>query len=80
MTSNEQIFEAVASIDSSVLVGHTLGELGMVKKVEHTVSGKIKVELLLPVPHPPQALEASLRQALAPFGRGADIDVEVMSE
>lgn len=80
MTSNEQIFEAVASIDSSVLVGHTLGELDMVKNVERTASGKIKVELLLPVPHPPQALEASLRQALAPFGRGADIDVEVMSE
>jgi ATP-binding protein involved in chromosome partitioning len=44
------------------------------------MAGKVKVELLLPDPTPRVALDERLQQALSPFGRGADVDVEVMSE
>ena len=72
------IFDAVAAVESPLLVGRTLGELGLVKSVDKSLTGKIKVELLLPVPD--RALDESLRVALEPHGRGADIDVELMTE
>ena len=34
MTSNDQLYDAVASIESPLFVGRTLGELGVVKGVE----------------------------------------------
>ena len=80
MPSNVELFEAVASIESPLFVGRTIGELGLVRAVEKKVSGKVKVDLLLPVPNPPGKLNESLREALEPFGRGADINAEVMDE
>lgn len=52
----------------------------MVKKVEKTLTGKVKVELLLPPGNPPKALDARLQSALAPYTRGAEIDIEVMTD
>jgi len=80
MSSNAEVFEAVASVESPLLVGRTLGSLGLVKAAERKLSGKIKVDLLLPTPNPPDGLNERLQVALAPFGRGADVTVEVMSE
>jgi ATP-binding protein involved in chromosome partitioning len=80
MASNDQIHDAIASIESPLLTGRTLGELGLVKSVEKTVTGKVKVDLLIPFPNPPEALNDRLRAALEPFARGAEIDVEVMDE
>jgi ATP-binding protein involved in chromosome partitioning len=80
MASNNEIFEAVASIESPLLVGRTLGSLGLVKGAEKKISGKIKVDLLLPTSNPPPALNDRLQKVLEPFGRGADVTVEVMSE
>lgn len=72
------MFDAVAEVESPFLAGRTLGELGLVKSVEKTLTGKIKVELLLPTPH--HGLDDPLKHALSTYGRGADIDVAVMSE
>jgi ATP-binding protein involved in chromosome partitioning len=80
MSSNNEVFEAVASVESPLLTGRTLGSLGLVKGAERKISGKIKVDLLLPTPNPPQALNERLQQALEPFGRGADVTIEVMTE
>jgi len=80
MASDNRIFDAVASIESPLFVGRTLGELGAVKNVRRTSTGKIRVELLLPTAQTSEILDQRLRQALQPHGRGADIDVEVMSE
>lgn len=78
--SENQIYDAVASIESPLLIGHTLGELGLVKTVEKKLGGKVKVELLLPTPGPRAALNERLQEALAPYTRGADVEVEVMDE
>ena len=51
MPSNDEIFEAVASIESPLLVGRTLGDLGLVKSAEKKL-GKVKVDLLLPTFEP----------------------------
>ncbi|MGH8915707.1 MAG: Mrp/NBP35 family ATP-binding protein [Acidimicrobiia bacterium] len=80
MSANTEVYEAVASVESPLLVGRTLGSLGLVKSAEKKLSGKIKVDLLLPTSNPPDALNHRLQQALEPFGRGADVTVEVMSE
>ncbi len=80
MATNNQLYEAVASIESPLLLGRTLGELGLVRSVERSMTGKIKVDLLLPVPNTPETLNDSLRTALEPFGRAADINAEVMNE
>jgi ATP-binding protein involved in chromosome partitioning len=74
------MFDAVASIESPLFVGRTLGELGAVKKVDRTMTGKINVELLLPTSHTSDLLDNRLQLALQAHGRGADIDIEVMSE
>lgn len=80
MAANDEIHDAVASIESPLLVGRTLGELGLVKDVEKTITGKVKVHLLAPAPNPPQALNDRLQLALEPFARGADIEIDVMDE
>ena len=80
MASNDEIFEAVASIESPLLPGRTLGELGLVKGAERKLAGKVKVDLLLPDANPDQALNDRLQKALGPFGRGADVTVEVMTD
>ncbi|MEA1902108.1 MAG: Mrp/NBP35 family ATP-binding protein [Actinomycetota bacterium] len=80
MTSNDQIFDAVASIESPVLVGRTLGDLGLVKSVEKTMTGKVKVELVVPVSDMPEAINERLQEALAPYARGADVSVELMDD
>jgi ATP-binding protein involved in chromosome partitioning len=80
MSSTNEVFQAVASVESPLLPGRTLGDLGLVKGAEKTISGKIKVDLLLPAPNPSPALNDRLQAALASFGRGADVTVEVMTE
>ena len=80
MATNDELYEAVATIESPLLLGRTLGELGLVRTVERSMTGKIKVDLLLPVPNPPETLNDTLRAALEPFGRAADINAEVMDE
>ena len=79
MPSNDEIFEAVASIESPLLVGRTLGSLGLVKSAEKKL-GKVKVDLLLPNSNPPAILNERLQQALEPYGRGADVTVEAHVE
>jgi ATP-binding protein involved in chromosome partitioning len=80
MASQEQLESAVASIESPLFAGRTLGELGLVKGVSKKLSGKVKVELVLPAPNPPETLENRLKAALQPYASGADIDVEVMDD
>ncbi len=80
MVSDNPIFDAVASIESPVFVGRTLGELGAVKRVDRTITGKIDVDLILPTPQSSDLLDQRLKTALEPHGRGADIDVEVMDD
>ena len=41
------MFEAVARLDSPLMPGRTLGELGQVRSVDKTINGKIKVDLHL---------------------------------
>lgn len=77
-TDGDAVFDAVASLESPLLPGRTLGELGLVKSVDKSLTGKIRVELLLPTPH--HGLDGALKSALEPHGRGADIDVELMSD
>jgi ATP-binding protein involved in chromosome partitioning len=78
--SENQIHDAIAAIEMPLLVGHTLGELGLLQSVEKKRTGKVRVELLLPMPNPPDALNERLQEALAPFTRTADISVEVMDD
>ena len=80
MASDNQIFNAVASIESPLFVGRTLGELDAVKKVDRTMTGRINVELLLPTSHTSELLDQRLQKALQPHGRGADVDIQVMSD
>jgi ATP-binding protein involved in chromosome partitioning len=80
MGSEDQVFEAVASIESPLFVGRTLGELGLVRGVQKKLTGKVKVELLLPIPGVSGTLDGRLQEALSPFTSGADIDVEIMEE
>jgi ATP-binding protein involved in chromosome partitioning len=80
MSANAEMFHAVASIESPLFVGRTLGSLGLVRSVEKKMAGKIKVDLLLPTPSPHPELDSRLQTALEPFGRGADVSVEVMTE
>jgi ATP-binding protein involved in chromosome partitioning len=80
MASQDQVLDAVASIESPMLVGRTLGELGLVKSVDKTMTGKLRLELLTPVPNPSKVLNERLQEALAPYARGVDVDVEVMDE
>jgi len=79
MVEQSQLHDAVASIESPLFVGRTLGDLGLVKDVSKKLTGKVKVELLLPAP-PPVGLDDRLREALSPFTNGADIDVEIMED
>jgi ATP-binding protein involved in chromosome partitioning len=79
MAEQSQLQDAVASIESPLFVGRTLGELGLVKDVSKKLAGKVKVELQLPTP-PIPALDERLRQALSPFTSGADVDIEVMDD
>ena len=80
MASNDQLLEAVASVESPLLVGRTLGELDLVRSVKRSVTGKITVELVLPVPSPPEALNDALAKALESFGRVAEINASVMDD
>ena len=79
MAEQSQLHDAVASIESPLFVGRTLGELGFVKEVSKKLTGKVKVELLLPTP-PQPTLNDLLQQALSPFASGADVDIEVMDD
>jgi ATP-binding protein involved in chromosome partitioning len=54
--------------------------LGLVKSAERKLAGKVKVDLLLPDSNPEPALNDRLQEALEPYGRGADVTVEVMTE
>ncbi|MFZ0014541.1 MAG: Mrp/NBP35 family ATP-binding protein [Acidimicrobiia bacterium] len=80
MAGQPQLHDAVASIESPLFVGRTLGELGLVKDVSKKLTGKVRVELLLPSGSPPPALDERLQEALSPFTNSADIDIEVMDE
>jgi ATP-binding protein involved in chromosome partitioning len=80
MASDKQIFDAVASIESPVFIGRTLGELGLVRKVDRTLTGKIDVDLTLPTPETSDLLDQRLKLALEPHGRGADIRVQIMDD
>ena len=80
MSSNDQVFDAVASIESPLLVGRTLGELGLVKAVDRTMTGKVKLELSVPVAGIPESVNEELQEVLAPHARGADISVEMMDD
>jgi len=80
MPPDNEIFDAVAAIESPIFVGRTLGDLGLVKSAEKTLTGKIKVDLLLPSSYQSPGLDDELQRALAPYGRGADVTVEVMTE
>lgn len=80
MADQQQLQDAVASIESPLFVGRTLGELGLVKDVSKKLTGKVKVELLLPDHSPPEALNEQLQAALAPFASSAEVDVEVMDD
>jgi ATP-binding protein involved in chromosome partitioning len=79
MAEQSQLHDAVASIESPLMVGRTLGELGLVKDVSKKLTGKVKVELLLPAA-PPPALDERLREALSPFTSGADVEIELMDD
>jgi hypothetical protein len=65
MASNEEIFEAVASIESPMLPGRTLGELGLVKSAERRLAGKVKVDLLPPtlIPRRSSTTGSSMRSS-----------------
>jgi ATP-binding protein involved in chromosome partitioning len=79
MADQTQLIDAVASIESPLLVGRTLGELGLVKGVAKKMTGGVKVDLLLPA-GPPASLNDRLQEVLAPFASGADVNVELMGE
>jgi len=80
MTDQTQLHDAVASIESPLFPGRTLGELGLVRDVSKKITGKVKVELLLPTGVPPAALDERLKEALSPFTSGVDVDIEVMDD
>lgn len=80
MASNQELFDAVASIESPLFVGRTLGELDLVKDVSRKITGKARVELRIPAPGPQDELNERLEEALRPYAGGADVDVELMDE
>lgn len=80
MATQEEIHNAVASIESPLFIGRTLGDLGLVRSVSKKLAGRIQVGLLLPVPNPPDVFDQSLQDALAPYARGAEVDVEIMDD
>lgn len=80
MSTQEEMFQAVASIESTVFVGRTMGELGLVRSVTRKLTGKAKVELQLPVPHAQEILDPLLQAALEPFTNSAEVDVDIMDE
>jgi ATP-binding protein involved in chromosome partitioning len=80
MAIQEEIHSVVASIESPLFVGRTLGELDMVRSVSKKLTGKVKVELVLPVPNPPTIFDQRLQEALAPYASGAEVDVEIMDD
>ena len=80
MADHQEIRDAVASVESPLFVGRTLGELGMVSQVSKTITGKAKVSLRVPAPGPQDELSDRLKEALQPFTSGADVDIEVMDE
>lgn len=80
MAIQDEIHHAVAAIESPLFLGRTLGDLGLVKSVNKKVTGKIAVELLIPAPNPPPALNDRLQEALSPFTNNAEINLEVMDE
>ena len=80
MAEQSQLHDVVASIESPLFVGRTLGELGLVRDVAKTLTGKVKVELLLPDHSPPEAINERLQQVLSPFTSSAEVDVEVMDD
>lgn len=80
MGSENQVYDAVASIESPLFLGRSLGELGLVSSVQQKKRGKVAVELVFPAPISPEPLNESLQVALAPYASGADINIELMSE
>lgn len=78
MADNNQLFDAVASIESPLFVGRSLGELGLVRDVTKKLT-KVKVDLVLPAA-PSPALDERLRAALSPFAGGADVDIDIMDD
>ncbi len=80
MANQQEMHDAVASIESPLFVGRTLGELGLVKQVSKTLTGKAKVTLRAPAPGPQDELSQALKESLEPFASGADVDIEVMNE
>jgi ATP-binding protein involved in chromosome partitioning len=80
MVDQTTLHDAVASIESPLIVGRTLGDLGLVRSVEKRLIGGVKVGLVLPAATRTDVLNSLLREALAPHASGADVDVEVMDE
>lgn len=80
MSVQQEIHDAVASIESPLIVGRTLGELGLVQDVSKKLTGKVSVELELPVPTPPEGLNERLQEALEPYASGAEVNIHVMDE
>lgn len=80
MGSENQVYDAVASIESPLFLDRSLGELGLVSSVQQKKRGKVAVELVFPAPISPEPLNESLQVALAPYASGADINIELMSE
>lgn len=78
MNGNSEILEAVSTVESPLFPARTLGELGLVKSVGRSVTGKAKVELISPVHYVDEQLDQRLREALKPLTRGADIEVSYM--
>lgn len=80
MVNQQELSDAVASIESPLFVGRTLGELGLVRSVSKKFTGRAKVDLLLPVPNPPEEFDRRLLEALKSLVNGVDVDVEVMDD
>ena len=80
MADLTELKNAVASVESPTFVGRTLGELGLVKSVDKSLTGKVGIGLLAPTGAPEPGLDERLREALSPHTRAVDVDVEVMDE
>jgi ATP-binding protein involved in chromosome partitioning len=80
MVDQQELSNAVASIESPLIVGRTLGELGLVRSVSKRLTGKAKVELVMPVPTRPEDLDEKLKGALHSLASGVDVEVTIMDE